>query len=77
LSIRWIGRTPHALDANRRPLAGGEETGQTVVIVTHDPEVASRTTRTLYLDDGRVERTEQRMAAAGALERISLVAALA
>ena len=48
-----------------------EETGQTVVIVTHDPEVAARTARTVYLADGRVARDEARTRANGALGRAS------
>ncbi|MGC8849681.1 MAG: ABC transporter ATP-binding protein, partial [Candidatus Bathyarchaeia archaeon] len=32
--------------------------GTTVIIVTHDPEVAKATERTIYLRDGRVEREE-------------------
>jgi putative ABC transport system ATP-binding protein len=36
------------------------ETGQTFVIVTHDPGVAAQTDRTVYLSDGRVEREEHR-----------------
>ena len=36
------------------------ETGQTFVIVTHDPEVAAATGRSVVLNDGRVEREVQR-----------------
>ncbi len=40
------------------------ETGQTFIIVTHDPRVAERTDRTIYLHDGEVEsevlRTQER-----------------
>jgi len=39
------------------------ETGQTFVIVTHDPAVAAQTDRTVYLSDGRVERDERRTVA--------------
>ncbi|OGO05960.1 MAG: macrolide ABC transporter ATP-binding protein [Chloroflexi bacterium RBG_13_56_8] len=35
------------------------ERGLTVVIVTHDPEVAARTERIVHLRDGRVEREER------------------
>lgn len=34
--------------------------GQTIVLVTHDPDVARRTGRTVHLRDGRVERIESR-----------------
>ena len=34
------------------------ESGQTFVIVTHDPAVAAQTERTIQLADGRVERNE-------------------
>lgn len=34
--------------------------GQTIVLVTHDPEVAGRAGRTVHLRDGRVERIEVR-----------------
>ena len=34
--------------------------GQTCIIVTHDPSVASRTDRTVYLRDGRVDHKESR-----------------
>ena len=34
--------------------------GQTFVIVTHDPRVAAQTSRTVYLQDGRVVREEKR-----------------
>jgi putative ABC transport system ATP-binding protein len=37
--------------------------GQTVIIVTHDPSVAARTDRTVYLQDGRVSREERRKVA--------------
>jgi len=37
-----------------------QETGQTFIIVTHDPEVAAATTRSIFLRDGRVEREERR-----------------
>ena len=36
------------------------EEGQTFIIVTHDPSVAAKTDRTVYLKDGRVEREERR-----------------
>jgi len=35
------------------------EAGVTVVIVTHDPLVASRTDRIIYLSDGRIIREER------------------
>jgi len=53
-----------------------EETGQTVVIVTHDPEVAARTARTVYLDDGHVARDEDRMRVNTGMGRASLAAVL-
>jgi putative ABC transport system ATP-binding protein len=34
--------------------------GQTFVIVTHDPRVAAQTSRTVYLQDGKVVREEKR-----------------
>jgi len=34
--------------------------GQTFVIVTHDPQVAAQTDRSVYLQDGRVVREERR-----------------
>jgi putative ABC transport system ATP-binding protein len=45
------------------------DTGQTFVIVTHDPGVAAETDRTVYLNDGRIERDERRTATL-AIERI-------
>ncbi len=36
------------------------EEGQTFIIVTHDPSVAAKTDRTVYLKDGQVEREERR-----------------
>jgi putative ABC transport system ATP-binding protein len=36
------------------------EEGQTFVIVTHDPSVAAKTDRTVYLKDGQVDREERR-----------------
>ncbi|MBN2002552.1 MAG: ABC transporter ATP-binding protein [Anaerolineae bacterium] len=40
------------------------ETGQTFIIVTHDPHVAEHTDRTIYLRDGMVESELTRTAAA-------------
>ena len=37
--------------------------GQTFVIVTHDPQVAAQTDRSVYLQDGRVVREERRKSA--------------
>ncbi len=34
--------------------------GQTFIVVTHDPDVAEKTDRTIYLSDGMVEREEKR-----------------
>ncbi|HZS93925.1 MAG TPA: ABC transporter ATP-binding protein [Chloroflexota bacterium] len=42
------------------------ETGQTFVIVTHDPAVAAQTDRTIHLSDGRVAFEETRDVANGA-----------
>jgi putative ABC transport system ATP-binding protein len=36
------------------------EEGQTFIIVTHDPSVAAKTNRTVYLKDGKVDREERR-----------------
>ncbi len=36
------------------------ETGLTIIVVTHDQEVARQTHRTLYLRDGRIVREERR-----------------
>ena len=36
------------------------EEGQTFVIVTHDPNVAAKTDRTIHLKDGQVDREERR-----------------
>jgi putative ABC transport system ATP-binding protein len=36
------------------------ESGQTFVIVTHDPNIAEQTDRTVYLNDGRIESEEHR-----------------
>jgi putative ABC transport system ATP-binding protein len=33
--------------------------GQTIVLVTHNPQVAERAARTLHMRDGRIERTDQ------------------
>ncbi len=38
-----------------------QETGQTFVIVSHDPIVAAQTDRTIHLADGRVERDTPRV----------------
>jgi putative ABC transport system ATP-binding protein len=35
-----------------------DEHGQTLVLVTHDPVVASQADRVIYLADGQVEREE-------------------
>ena len=35
-----------------------EAIGTTVIVVTHDPDVAKKTERTIYLRDGRVEKEE-------------------
>jgi putative ABC transport system ATP-binding protein len=34
--------------------------GKTVIMVTHDPELAERATRTLVLADGRIQREVRR-----------------
>lgn len=39
------------------------ESGQTFVIVTHDPAVAAQTDRTVYISDGRVDRDELQVVA--------------
>ena len=36
------------------------ETGTTLVLVTHDPEVAGLADRRIHLRDGRIEREERR-----------------
>jgi putative ABC transport system ATP-binding protein len=33
--------------------------GQTIVLVTHNPQVAERARRTVRMRDGRIERTDQ------------------
>jgi len=38
------------------------ETGTTLVLVTHDPEVAMLADRRIHLRDGRIEREERRVA---------------
>lgn len=42
-----------------------QESGLTVVIVTHDPAVAARADRVIHMLDGRIERDERRIAAVG------------
>jgi putative ABC transport system ATP-binding protein len=37
-----------------------QEQGITVLIVTHDPEIAGRTSRILYLHDGQIAGQELR-----------------
>ena len=39
------------------------ETGTTLILVTHDPEVAGLADRCIHLRDGRIEREERRVAA--------------
>ena len=34
--------------------------GQTVMLVTHEPEIAARAHRQVYLRDGKIERDERR-----------------
>ena len=43
-----------------RLLRSLNQEGQTFIIVTHDPRVAAQTGRTVYLQDGRVVRQEQK-----------------
>ena len=43
----------------RRPLALRDKDGTTLVLVTHDPEVARLAQRRIHLRAGRVERIEQ------------------
>jgi predicted ABC-type transport system involved in lysophospholipase L1 biosynthesis ATPase subunit len=38
------------------------ECGTTLVLVTHDPEVAERAGRRIHLRDGRIDRDETRAA---------------
>ena len=46
----------HTLGALRK------DSGTTLVLVTHDPEVAALADRRIHLRDGRIEREERRAA---------------
>jgi len=43
--------------------------GQTIVLVTHEHDIAAHAQRTIHLRDGKIERDERRLAAAAPLER--------
>jgi putative ABC transport system ATP-binding protein len=34
----------------------GEKFGQTIVMITHNPEIAQMADRTIHLEDGRIAR---------------------
>ena len=36
--------------------------GKTVVVITHDPKIAARTQRILYMEDGRIVEHEEQNA---------------
>ena len=53
LVVQSAERGRHELEQSER------RAGRTIVVVTHEPEIAARAHRTVHLRDGRVERISE------------------